>query len=98
MTVEELTDEISAIEAIYPESVTNLGPQLYTFKIPNHESVSIQLNFPLTYPEEIPQLLQIIVEKTTQSSSFTDIAYLENTLMKYCKSVLCRNKLYCLNY
>ena len=65
MTVEELTDEISAIEAIYPESVTNLGPQLYTFKIPNHESVSIQLNFPLTYPEEIPQLLQIIVEKTT---------------------------------
>ena len=41
MTVEELTDEISAIEAIYPESVTNLGPQLYTFKIPNHESVSI---------------------------------------------------------
>lgn len=77
MTVEELTDEISAIKAIYPESVTNLGPQLYTFKIPNHESVSIQLNFPLTYPEEIPQLLQIIVEKTTQSSSFTDIAYLE---------------------
>lgn len=41
MTVEELTDEISAIEAIYPESVTNLGPQLYTFKIPNYESVSI---------------------------------------------------------
>lgn len=77
MTVEELTDEISAIDAIYPNSVTSIGPQIYTFKIPNHESVSIQLNFPLTYPEEIPQLLQIIVEKTTQSSSFTDTSYLE---------------------
>ena len=98
MTVEELTDEISAIEAIYPESVTNLGPQLYTFKIPNYESVSIQLNFPLTYPEEIPQLLQIIVEKTTQSSSFTDIAYLEKHVDEILQKCLCRNKLYCLNY
>ena len=98
MTVEELTDEISAIKAIYPESVTNLGPQLYTFKIPNHESVSIQLNFPLTYPEEIPQLLQIIVEKLLNRHHLLILHIWKNTLMKYCKKCLCRNKLYCLNY
>ncbi|EMG48948.1 YIH1 Protein IMPACT [Candida maltosa Xu316] len=77
MTVEELTDEISAIDAIYPDSVTSIAPQIYNFKIPNHESLSIQLSFPDVYPEESPQLIQIINEQT---SRFTDTVYLEKNI------------------
>ncbi|RCK62823.1 Protein IMPACT [Candida viswanathii] len=77
MTVEELQDEIGAIDAIYPETVLTIAPQIYTFKIPQHESLSIQLNFPTTYPDEIPQLLQIINENT---SRFADVGYLEKNI------------------
>lgn len=74
MTVEELQDEIGAIDAIYPDTVIPIAPQIYTFKIPQHESLSIQLNFPSEYPEEIPQLLQVLIEN---NSRFTDVNYLE---------------------
>lgn len=77
MTVEELQDEIGAIDAIYPDTVVLIASQVYTFKIPQHESVSIQLNFPMNYPDEIPQVLQVIIEN---SSRFTDITYLEKNI------------------
>lgn len=77
MTVEELHDEVRAIDAIYPDSVTDIAPQIYTFKIPNHECISIQLTFPENYPEESPQLLQIINDNR---SRFTDNTYLERNI------------------
>ncbi|EGW34543.1 uncharacterized protein SPAPADRAFT_59973 [Spathaspora passalidarum NRRL Y-27907] len=79
MTVEELKDEIEAIDAIYPNSVTPLGPQIYTFKIPNHEYLAVQFTFPESYPEEIPQLLQVINDNR---SRFTDTAYLERNIIE----------------
>ncbi|RLV91095.1 Protein IMPACT [Spathaspora sp. JA1] len=77
MTAEELDDEIKAIDAIYPDSVITLGPQIYNFKIPNHEYLTVQFTFPDQYPEEIPQLIQIVND---HRSRFTDTAYLERNI------------------
>ncbi|WLF76812.1 hypothetical protein PVL30_000516 [Lodderomyces elongisporus] len=82
MTVQELEDEISAIVSIYPDSVTHELPQIYAFSVPNHESISFQLNFPILYPDEKPQLLQLIVknENTSEGRKFTDTVYLEKKI------------------
>ncbi|CAK7905918.1 protein IMPACT homolog [[Candida] anglica] len=77
MTVEELHDEICAIDAIYPGAATELGPQIYSFKIPQHEELLVQMSFSEAYPEEKPFILQL---NTTNSNRYTDLKYLEKTL------------------
>lgn len=77
MESEELNDEIGAIELIYPDHLTKLAPLLYEFKIPQHESVLVQMSFPEKYPEEKPQIIQVHSDKTARGESYDD-RYLES--------------------
>lgn len=79
MTKEELRDEIEAIDAIYPESVEELGPLIYKLIIPNHESLSIQITFPEEYPDTIPEIIQLVV---AENSKYVDTSYLEENFKK----------------
>lgn len=70
----ELAEEIDAIEAIYPECVERLADQIFNFKIPNHEDVSMQLSFPSAYPEELPDVIQVV---TKNAILYPDNNYIE---------------------
>lgn len=59
---EELEDEISAIDAIYPGSTEELAPQIFKFTVPSHEDVEVQLSFPEKYPDDKPSIIQVISE------------------------------------
>ncbi|KSA01085.1 uncharacterized protein AC631_03153 [Debaryomyces fabryi] len=74
MTVEELHDEISAIDAIYPDSTSEVAPQIYNLKIPQHDGLEIQMSFLESYPDEIPNVIQILNNNTR---IYTDTNYLE---------------------
>lgn len=73
MSVEELIDEVNAIKAIYPESVNQEAPQIYRYVVPNHELIEIQLHFPLSYPNQSPELLSIANKDQLR---YTDTVYL----------------------
>lgn len=75
MTVEELHDEISAIDAIYPGSTVEIVPQVYNLKVPQHEDLEIQLSFLEKYPDEVPNVIQVINNNTRK---YTDAKYLES--------------------
>ncbi|CAK9435963.1 uncharacterized protein LODBEIA_P05630 [Lodderomyces beijingensis] len=77
MTVEELHDEVEAIESIYPDTIKAEAPQIYTIKIPNHSEVSFQLTFPVSYPDAQPEVLQVL---NSSKSTFTDESYLEKKI------------------
>ncbi|CAI5755657.1 unnamed protein product [Candida verbasci] len=89
MTIEELHDEIIAIDAIYPNTITNIASQIHTIKIPSHELVSIQLNFPINYPDSKPELLQIINDN---ASRFPDTNYLERNATEILEKVFTSGK------
>lgn len=76
MTVEELQDEISAVDAIYPDCVVDVAPQIYNFKIPEHDGLELQMSFPEGYPDEAPNLIQIIIHDPVK---FSDPRYLETS-------------------
>lgn len=76
---QELTEEIEAIEAIYPESIQLLTSELYNFAIPNHEDVKVQLSFPKRYPNEQPSLIQVI---TKNAILYPDDKYLEDHIKR----------------
>ncbi|CDR43711.1 CYFA0S12e03488g1_1 [Cyberlindnera fabianii] len=60
MVSDDFKDELSAIEAIYPECVTQLNEGLIELKIPGHEEFKLRVTFPETYPEsEMPHILQV---------------------------------------
>lgn len=77
MTIEELHDEISAIDAIYPDSTLKIGPQIYILKVPQHEDLEIQMSFLESYPDEIPSLIQVFNNNTRK---YTDTNYLETQI------------------
>ncbi|KAK6453873.1 ribosomal protein S5 domain 2-type protein [Scheffersomyces xylosifermentans] len=79
MTVEELYDEISAIDAIFPGSHTSVARQIHSFSIPEHEAISIQMSFPEDYPEETPSLVQVISKDLIM---FPDTNYLEKNILE----------------
>lgn len=70
----ELTEEIDAIQAIYPESVQELTPDIYNITIPEHEDVIMQMSFPHSYPDEIPNIIQVVTKN--------DIKYPDSTYME----------------
>lgn len=72
---EELAEEIDAIEAIFPECVEKLAPEIYNFVIPNHGDVTMQMSFPSSYPEEAPNIIQVI---TRNAILYPDNNYIEN--------------------
>ncbi|KAK6460290.1 ribosomal protein S5 domain 2-type protein [Scheffersomyces coipomensis] len=75
MTVEELNDELEAINAIFPGSFEDIAPQIYNFHVLNHEEIPIQISFPQDYPEVKPEIIQII---TSNSMKYNDLNYLED--------------------
>ncbi|EGV62197.1 hypothetical protein PSN45_000917 [Yamadazyma tenuis] len=77
MTVEELQDEICATDAIFPDCTTEVAPQIYTFMVPSHSDLEIQVSFPESYPDEIPSLVQVIVHDQVK---YSDEAYLERAV------------------
>lgn len=78
MTVQELEDEVSAIDAIYPESVSKIASQIYQFIIPDEE-ITLQMSFPEEYPDVKPHILQVT---TTNKMKFHDVGYLEDQFSK----------------
>lgn len=84
MTVEELHDEISAIDAIYPNSTMEVASQLYNLKVPEHEDLQIQMSFPSTYPDEMPNVIQVINNNTR---IYTDTNYLESHVKESLRKV-----------
>ena len=84
MTVEELHDEIEAINAIYPQCCTEIADQIYSFDIPNYDNLSIQLSFPPAYPDEIPDLIQLV---SNDSTTYTDLNYIELQFRQCLQSV-----------
>lgn len=79
MTKEELEDEISAIDAIYPDIVSEVVPQVVDFKIPEHEEVILQISFPLEYPDLSPEIIQVTTLNTVK---YSDLSYLESNFNK----------------
>lgn len=74
MTVEELQDEVSAIDAIFPDSTSEVAPQVYNLKIPQHDDLEIQMSFLENYPDEMPTVIQIFNNNTRK---YADTNYLE---------------------
>lgn len=79
MTVQELYDEIDAIQAIYPGSVTENAPLIYTLTIPDHSKLEIQLAFPVDYPDREPSIVQVVIH---DSQRYTDARYIEETVTR----------------
>lgn len=84
MTKEELQDEISAIDAIYPGCTTEVAPQIYNFKVLQHQGLELQLSFPQTYPDEAPSIIQVIVDDPVK---FSDAGYLEKSFGSKLKEI-----------
>lgn len=78
MTTQELQDELEAIRAIYPDTISEVVPQVFNLKIPNHEYLTIQMSFPDIYPEQRPSLVQIFAD----DNRFFDIGYLERNFQE----------------
>lgn len=58
MTQQDLTEELDAIEAIYPGAVEQNG-SLYVLEIPDY-AITLNLTFPSNYPSEPPHVLSVI--------------------------------------
>lgn len=69
-----LDEELDAINAIYPEITTQIDSQTYNFVVPNNKDVQVQLRFPPTYPNDIPNLIKVIVDNPIK---YNDIKYLQ---------------------
>lgn len=77
MTVEELKDEIDAINAIYPNSTREMAEQLYECIIPEHENLVIQLSFPVEYPDLKPWCVQAV---SHNQAKYLDALYIERNV------------------
>lgn len=84
MPSQDLLDEIEAINAIYPESVKELTPDIYEFSIPGHDEVQVQMSFPLTYPEEEPSVIQIV---TRNIRKYPDNSYIEEHFVSILREI-----------
>lgn len=84
MTVEELRDEIQAIDAIYPDCTRQVALQVYDLTLPQHRSIQIQLSFPSNYPDDKPNLIQVIARN---SKTYPDVAYLEARVLEILNSL-----------
>lgn len=76
----DLADELEAIDAIYPESLHQLGDRIYRVTIPEHAEVAVVLSFPLNYPEECCHLIQVVAKGCDEN-------YLERKFGETLKSV-----------
>ncbi|CCK72038.1 Yih1p KNAG_0I02530 [Huiozyma naganishii CBS 8797] len=86
---EQLSDELEAIEAIYPEAITDKLPDssIIHVKIPSHEYITVQISFPAAYPtEKPPNVLEVAVTRQTEMDLF-EPKYLKNLFQEVMDSV-----------
>ncbi|KAG5368969.1 Protein IMPACT-like protein [Yarrowia sp. C11] len=50
-----LEEEVETIDAIFPDSLKEIGPRRYTLSIPDRRAL-VQLSFPSAYPDVIPEV------------------------------------------
>lgn len=79
MGQEELKEEINAIEAIFPDTVESLTSEIYNFTLSNYDEVTIQISFPIEYPDEAPSIIQVIARDVRK---FPDNNYLEEHIKR----------------
>mgnify|MGYP003365401676 FL=1 len=85
---EDLLDEISAIEAIYPENLERKVEDcsIIILKVPQHEYMKIQVSFPPEYPSALPpRLLDVSISSDKEST--WDINYLKDLFQEVLDSV-----------
>ncbi|KAG7798806.1 hypothetical protein KL929_001849 [Ogataea haglerorum] len=63
MISQELKDELDALDAIFPGCYDFISEQVYRFRIPKYDYISIRIRFPENYPEEIPNILNVKCDK-----------------------------------
>lgn len=81
--MELFKEEIGAIEVIYPECITNIAPQIFKFKVPQHESIEFQMIFPDSYPNTNPNIFDV----TTRGGKSNDDKYLEQLFNEVLDSI-----------
>lgn len=81
--MQELEDEVEAIDAIFPGSTKVEAEGILSLSIPNHEDLTIQLAVPQKYPDEKPSLVQVVIH----SSKYLDASYLEKNVSEILDSV-----------
>lgn len=74
---DELADEVTAIDSIFPESTCEIAPFVYRFKIPGTNEVEVEITFPKEYPQEIPKVNQVISHDMIK---FSDNNYLQRNI------------------
>lgn len=83
MPSQELIEELDAIQAIYPESLKELTPDIYNITIPEHDDVIVQMSFPHNYPNESPNIIQVV---TKDAIKFPDNSYVEEKMKEILES------------
>ncbi|AET37844.1 Yih1p Ecym_2091 [Eremothecium cymbalariae DBVPG len=84
--VEELDEELAAIEAIYPNHVNRINDTRVAISVPQHDDVSIQMTFPTAYPaQEPPNILEVSV--TNERARCYDKKYLKSLFEEVMGSV-----------
>lgn len=83
---QELSEEIGAIEAIFPECVSAILSLQYEFRVPNHADVTLRLEFPPTYPAQLPHLTLVT---TKDALKFPDSAYMESHVRRILDELFC---------
>ncbi|AAS50420.1 AAR055Wp [Eremothecium gossypii ATCC 10895] len=90
---EEVAEEISAVDAIYPGNLSRLSENRVLIRIPNYEEIAIQISFPSNYPaEEPPHILEIsISHEKVQRYERSDLQPVCEELMAsvYSKGFVC---------
>lgn len=77
MTVEDLREELTAIDAIYPGCIEEVGPQIFNLSPPSDGELIIELSFPLDYPDIKPDVVAVV---SRNASKYPDERYLEKSL------------------
>lgn len=83
---QELSEEIGAIEAIFPECVSTILTLRYEFRVPNHADVTLRLEFPPTYPAHLPHLTLVT---TKDAFKYPDNAYMESHVRRILDELFC---------
>ncbi|CCE86749.1 Piso0_005259 [Millerozyma farinosa CBS 7064] len=77
MTVEDLREELTAIDAIYPGCIEEVGPQIFNLSPPGDDELIIELSFPLDYPDIKPDVIAVV---SKNPSKYPDERYLEKSV------------------
>lgn len=92
---EQQLEEIDAIEAIYPENVTDKtsNSTIIHMTVPQHEYISLQISLPPNYPStSSPNILEVGLDKNSgKDISLYDIKYLRNLFQEVMDSVYHRD-------